>query len=795
MSNLPTLLRKGYVIPPENATESDSEKILNMISIDYILNIISNKIQSISTGRILETATSAGDRVIVLKSDTGSGKSTVLPPKLYERFNYKIKRSIMVTQPRILTTIDIPNTIVEHNKALIMGKNIGYSTGEFKNPPSEGGIIFSTIGTLLKALMVNTDEDFIMSYQFIIIDEVHERDMETDLCLYLLKSFLQRNYADLRCPLVILMSATFNETIFIDYFGVPLKNYIQVKGSTFPIESHYTKYTVTDYIKYASLNAQKLHLANIDDITNDDIYRDIIIFIKDSGIAKKIYKDLHVFNSKICKDQSLFTEYDKTVTTQMESLMRGGKSGNEKKSYFILPILLDSKNFNKGSIDYQNLFSSIDIINTPVWNGDDFDKEPDGYVKPSRRIIISTNVAETGVTIPTLKYCIDTGYELKSEFYPEYGCSSLVSKNVSNGSAIQRRGRIGRKSPGYYYPCYTEDTFNSLPTDNVAEIVKNDPTEILLNLLIKIKKIDIVAVDDIATIKNNINEDIFNIHHNVTGNWFRVNNESKTNIASLDLLESPSIQSICYSVEKLYILGYIDRNYDITTTGYTINNIEWINLESRRLILASYVNRVSTLDMITIVSFIYVDKRNIFDKGFGIKAFTLDKKRYQYNDDFINCLVVWDSFNNTKKNIDSIEEWCKKYKIKYSGMMRIIYIRDKIIKDMLTLGLNPNYNKIYMGDYTDESTIANIKICIYEGFKCNLLQWRSNNNYKSLLNNVTIKVKSETIRDMEVKPEFIICSMYSMVQKFDDTQYELISDSFVSVMDDFVDVDPKFYMN
>jgi HrpA-like RNA helicase len=818
MSSLPTLLRKGYIIPPKNTTKADAEKIGNTVSIDYILGIVANKIQNISTGRILETATSAGDRVLVLKSDTGSGKSTILPPKLYERFNYKIKRSIMVTQPRVLTAIDIPNTIVEYNKSLKMGKNIGYSTGEFKNPPVDGGILFATIGILLQDLLINTDEDFIMKYQFIIVDEVHERDMQTDLCLYLLKGFLQRNYDSLRCPLVILMSATFDENIFINYFGVPSKNYIQVKGSTFPITTQFTKYTVTDYVKYASLQAQKIHMDNLDEIQNHDdkgdeiqnhddkgdeiqnhddtgdenissVYRDIIIFVKDSGIAKKIYRDLHVFNSKICTDETLFRDYGIKIEEDINALMLGGTI---KKSHFILPILLDSKNFNKGSIDYQNLFSSIEIVNAPIWRGDNYDDAPDGYVKPSRRVIISTNVAETGVTIPTLKYCIDTGYELKMEFYPEYGCNSLITKNISSGSAIQRRGRVGRKAPGLYYPCYTEATFDLLPTDKVFEIVNNDPTETLLNILIKIKNVEITHVDNIAIIANNQNEDIFHVHSDVTGDWFRVVNELSTNISALDLLEPPSIQSICYSIEKLYILGYIDCNYDVTAPGYIINKLEWISLESKRFILASYVNDVSTIDAITIAAFIYVDKRNIFDKGFDITK--LYKGKFESQCDFINCLVIWDAFNGIEKDIELVELWCTKMKLKYEGLMQVIYMRNKIISDMVTLGLNPNYNAIYTGEYVTEESIRGLKTIIYEGFKGNLMQWKLNNTYRSLQNNVKLKVKSETMRMLKTNPQYIICSSYTMGQKFGEAQYELIADSFVSVMDGFVDVDPKFYL-
>ena len=117
-----------------------------------------------------------------------------------------------------------------------------------------------------------------------------------------------------------------------------------------------------------------------------------------------------------------------------------------------------------------------------------------------------------------------------------------------------------------------------------------------------------------------------------------------------DFIELPSINSLSYSVEKLHILGFIDDNYDITLPGFISNQIRFINLECRKMILSGYYYGASILDLVTISAFVYVQKRNIFEKKFKMENFLKisDEEFPFYNnvliaDDFINCLFIWNS--------------------------------------------------------------------------------------------------------------------------------------------------------
>lgn len=830
--SLPTLLRTGFLVPQKWMSETEKKKLDNVIAMDYIINFLSPRVPERRNSQPKIAPAIPGDKAIVLKSDTGSGKSTVIPPTLYTKFFNRTKKNILVTQPRILTAMDIPSTISAIYPEMILDKNIGYNTGSFKRLPQEKGVIFSTIGVLTQQLVMNTDEDFMKKYQFIIIDEVHERDIDTDLCLLSLYKLLQNNYTNPECPVVIMMSATFDEKPFIEYFGVPTSNFIQVRGSTFPIENNFSKYSISNVLMWARCKAQQLHISNLSDIDNNDNFRDIIIFVKDSGVGKKIYDDMHKFNTLI--DKGLEKDFINLLGETMSKLYKGG---NNETKYFVLPILLDKQSFESGGLEYQNLFSKIDTITVPIW--EDLLDKPKKYALPTRRIIIATNIAETGVTIPTAKYCIDTGYHFNIEFNPEICCSLSFSKNITKGMAIQRRGRVGRKAPGFWYPCYTENTYNNMPTDQFSKIIVSDTTENLLGIIIR--EIDMKIVEETSKKKIKERDDTFQMFNLGSNVWYSAQYLVPLNMSSLHFLEMPSVQTLSFSIEKLHILGFIDDEYKVTVPGYFANQIRFIPIESKKMILAGYAFGACILDLITIASFVYVSKRKVFSKTFKMINFIKQAQdTFQfYNhilfaDDFINCLFVWNIFQEFLQNslsklsssileeltdkdprvlyLENINKWCEDNGIIYSGLISVIAMRDQLIENMIGVGLDPykngldmskndyNLNKI-IGISLDEgiNEIKKIKQAIYEGYKCNVLKFQ-NGRYYSLLRNIPIKIKSSMVLELneefakQVKPMYIVVDNYTLSPKFGSSQFEFIAEGFISVLDLYVSVDEKFHM-
>lgn len=759
MSGLPTLLRKGYVIPPPGSSKSEIERIKNTITIDYILNEIGSRIYL--NKRIKNKPKSYGDRILVIKSDTGSGKSTVMPQKIFETFFDETRKNIAVTQPRILTAVDIPKIIASFSSKLKMDVNIGYNTGTFKRLPKEKGVIFSTVGVLSEQLKMWDSEKFMKRYQFIIIDEVHERDISTDTCLFLLKKLLMTNWENPECPLIILTSATFDENIFMNYFNVPSYNYIQVIGQTYPIHNHFSSFDIQNFIGYATDITKKIHLEN----PEDGKFRDILIFISSGVIGTQLYNNFNKFNNDIYKD-----------SVQNVNLDIYKKGGADKQ--YVLPILLNKKNFTAGDVEYQNLFSNIKTTRVMV------DKK---FVVPFRRVIIATNIAETGLTIPTLRYCIDTGYRLSVEFQPDFGCNLIGVKNITKSSAIQRKGRVGRSAEGVWYPCYTEKTYNSYQDNMLSEILISNPIENILNILIKEKECEII--DSVEK-----ESDSFIIHD--TNSYYKFVNRYDTNIMSLDFIELPSISTLSYCMEKLYNLGFIDRHFNVDLLGFIANKIRFISLETIKMIFIGYRYKCSIHDLILMASFIYVKKSSLFKQE---KIPQIDEIDFsKVNDELIYCLMLWKQFkkelgkklhNSIKdpiKNtmdienkhvlyIDKFNTLLRKYNFKFSSVLEIMSIKDQIIDNFITIGIDP-YK--YKDNYITLDNINNYKLCILDGYKDNLFIYKYTNNYEKVYQNFMMYMRLPSLWGKKV-PQFITTTDY-MIKSENGIGYNFTNTGFVS---------------
>ena len=839
MSNLPTLLQIGFVVPNDYLTKSEKEAILNMRSIDYIINFISDR-TPISTGsksKILPKG--IGSKVIVLKSQTGSGKSTVLAPFLYKTFQSRVNKNIAITQPRILTAIDICVGLPDNYDYLKLDVNLGYKTGDYARVPKDKGIIFMTTGILLQQLKVTSDDKFIMQYSFILIDEVHDRSVDVDMSLFLLKKFLINNYDKPDCPMIILMSATFNPNIFMDYFDVPKENLINVIGSAFTIEQNFLKYDTHDYITNATDIAEHIHINNLTDIDNGEKSRDILIFVSGNTPSTAILEKLHQFNSNILSQpMTKVLEYIKDKKIEERVKVSGG-ADIPKQNYYIAPIELSGKSFYSSGIEYQNLFSNINDILIPIYKINDKGHITDEileYVKPTRRIIVSTNIAETGVTIETLKYCIDTGFVTINEFNPDFGINALYAKHITKGMATQRRGRVGRKAPGFWFPCYTEDTFKEMPEDQFADILLKDITESLLNILVKETETTLVENQCSKLYDKDFKANkMFYINKVSNQSCYYYQSLKPFNLSSVDYLESPSASSLNYAIEKLHGLGFIDSEYKPTRLGMTAFKFRKVSIENRRMLLAGYSYGANVLNLITIVAFLEVEKRNIFHRKYkpiNMNVKKLTESEYEFYskiiiaDEMIEYIMIWDLLSElldgiidkikkikNKLSIKQIEEWCITNYLKYEGIMDVILYRDELIENFVSMGINPYYNGLNI-KHTEYNLlnifrqnleefigeVKKIKQCIHDGYRFNLCLW--DNKRKTYIlhhRNIPITIRSNVNTRMgddakQTNPNYIILSNIMLRENLKNPgMYELESSGAVSIMDSYVNIDLNFF--
>lgn len=840
--SLPTLLRNGFIVPPKGLSKSEKDKLKNTRSIDYIINFISDRTPVASGASAKIPAKKLGDRVIVLKSDTGSGKSTVLAPFLYEQLQERTRKNIAVTQPRVLTAIDISESLPDNYKFLKLDDNLGYLTGDFKRQPLNKGIVFMTVGILMQQMNIMDDEAFLKKYSFILIDEVHERNVDVDIALFHLKKLLALHYKDPNCPMVILMSATFEPKIFMDYFNAPKENFIQVVGSTFPIEPNFLKYDSPNYIKSAYNIAEELHIKNLADIDDDSEFRDIIIFVSGSMPSKEILEQLHLFNANILSKP--LPEIHKYLEQKKQNQQTGG---GPEQNYYIAPIDLSGVSFYQGGIEYQNLFSNINNISVPIYKitdkGNIDYKSIVRWVKPTRRIIVSTPVAETGVTIETLKYCIDTGYVTAVDFNPDFGVKTILIKNITRGMATQRRGRVGRKSPGFWYPCYTEKTFGMLQEDQFAKILTDDITDVLLGIFIKETDSCIVVEESTKlTQQEKDSKKLYMTNYLTDNSLYYLKSLKSLNISAIDFLETPSANSLVYSTEKLHGLGLIDNQFNPTLIGMYANRMRKISMENRRMLLAGYSYGANILDLITIVAFIEVERRGTLHRKYKpINMFKkkLTDKEYEFyykiiiGDEMVEYLFLWELYSefldsmieSIKKKVTNdkpytfetgkIEEWCEENKLTYKGFNDVAAVRDEIIESFIASGLNPYWNGlgIEKGKYNllsmfrtnlDEcvAEVKKIKKCALDGYRFNLAIW-DNSSKKYILNyrNIPIYIRSNVLSRMgdnsvQTNANYLILSNIMLRESFKNKgMYEFESTGSVSIMDGYLDVDTKFLLH
>jgi HrpA-like RNA helicase len=758
------MLQKSKIKIAPHMSDYEINKINTIPAKEYIMDWFRKRVPARRGGIPIIKAASVSDRLMILRSGTGSGKSTTLGPELYINFYEATRREIAVTQPRVLTAMQIPDDISSIYTEIKMGDNIGFQTGNYVYKPKKG-IIFMTIGVLAQQLKVMGDDEFMQKYAFVVIDETHDRSLGMDLALSLTKQYLNRNYAKPDCPFFILTSATFDVDKYSDYFGVDRKNVIDVMGLNYPIQSIYPEVPLTDYIQAAVDICLDIHIKNINDYEPDNRFTDILIFVYGAKPMRDIKKKLDAENNNLSDNN------------------------------FVV-IGLTGESFGKRDEAYQNIFKPLSSIEVVLG---------DKIVTPRRRIIISTDVAETGVTIDTLRYLIDSGYVNSSLFDPTKGASALIPKSVTQSSALQRKGRVGRRAPGVYYPLYTEDTFNKMQVDKYPEIISSDICDMMLGLIIK----------------------------NVYPDWDGVISEIETDkvfdIDNIDMMDYPAVDSLNYAMQKLFVLGMIDANCKPTIIGLATTCITKIPIEITRMIIAGYQQGANVLDLITIGAFLYNGKRSYVNNRSKEKysyesTFEKNEKElYYYNkffiaDDFIETIFIWEDLMaqlkemKSKLSINHIKNWCDAHGFIYEGFLKIIATRDSIIEAFIqSVGLDPFYNGAGMLKHTyslkkifkDNMTmgiaeIKKIKKCIYEGFKLNVATW-SDERRGYILDTYRekIKIKSDVIEPLpphetfgQQQPKKIIVKNIDLSLQFNKLyQYECDT---VSVMDGYVDIDETF---
>lgn len=838
---LPTLLKPGSIVPQKWMSKEQKKKLETTTSIDWIIEYLVERAWDRKTPPKIRIK-GPGSRVGVFRSGTGTGKSTVFPPAIYNMFYEEkgVRKNIICTQPTIATATDIPFQIVEFNDNLTIGKNIGYQTGSLVRKPVKG-ILFATIGILLQHLKLLTDDEFMKKYSYIILDEIHLRSVETDTTLFYLRRFLERNYENPDCPYIILTSGTFDPEPLMEYFSCPKDSFLDIVGSSFPIQDNYSKFDVSDYMTYAVDLAEKIHVDNIPDIADNKLFRDILIFVQGGGQIKEIVNRIHKLNAEVFAKG---LEYSKQHSIEQQKKYGGALKSNKPKPdvYYICPVNVTSENMQKGETEYQNTFSPIESVYVPIYEFDESGEPTEKVIQTvpaSRRVIIATNAIETGLTIDTLKYCIDTGFVNESQFNPNFGVMALLNKSVTQASARQRRGRVGRKDPGVFYTCYTKPTYDALAPLPFPDIIKADVTTAILDAILnetETKLIEI-AVNDLPTDpdgKRIVPVNAFQMNQ-FDQRWYQLVQVKPFDLSNLIFLQSPAADSFKFALEKLRVLGFIDHNYSATILGWFASKFRKIDIENARMILAGYHHGANILDLITITCFLQAGgfklgiKRNKYKPRNPLDLDETEVDLYyklMIADEFIEYLFIWNDFMDFLEDtnltdhkhtlLEKITSWAEENQFSPDVMLSVVSARDELITDLLNIGMNPFYNGYGLprGKYNLTSILSDnlaegleeirkIKKCILEGYRLNLYIWNDAlRSYVSSINYNTVTLDSKILKPVnstdpeiqQTRPQKIIVNQVMLrPSSTKKGMYEFIG-SDISVLDGFVEPDLEFHL-
>lgn len=286
-----------------------------------------------------------------------------------------------------------------------LGKQVGYSIRfEDMTEPGTTFLKYMTDGMLLREAM---NDPLLERYSTVILDEAHERTLATDILMGLLKDIAKRR-PDLK---IIVMSATLDVAKFQKYFGdtnpTGLAPVVKVSGRTFPVETFFTQEPENDYVEAAIRTVLFIHQAEDEG--------DVLLFLT---------------------GEEEIEDACRKIRAEGEELANKGMAG---------PLLVVP------------LYSSL----PPHQQQRIFDAAPparkDGL--PGRKVVVSTNIAETSLTIDGIVYVVDPGFCKQKVYNPRIRVESLLVTPISKASAMQRAGRAGRTRPGKCFRLYTERDF------------------------------------------------------------------------------------------------------------------------------------------------------------------------------------------------------------------------------------------------------------------------------------------------------------------------------------------------
>lgn len=510
-------------------------------------------------------------QVIVVESPTGSGKTTQLPILLHEA-GYDQQGVIGVTQPRRIAAVSVSEYIARQLDCNV-GEQVGYKMRfEDRTSPATRMKIM-TDGILLQEMKLDYS---LRDYSVVIVDEAHERSLNIDFILGLLKRVLAMR----KQFKVIISSATINAEIFSEYFdSCPI---VRIETPMHPVQVIYDPPEIES--NYDALVDKVIQV--VARVVKEHYEGDILIFLSGERLIKDCIAGLYMqpFRRRL----DIRPLYGRLSKDEQEAVFPPAASGKIK-------------------------------------------------------VVVSTNIAETSVTIDGITTVIDSGLAKTNFYNPKTYTSSLVEGPISKAGANQRRGRAGRTQPGRCYRLYGREDYETRQLFGVEEIYRTDLSEVVLRMA----EIGITDFD------------------------------------SFDFISSPGRQGIIAAVETLHLFEALTPQNELSSIGRMMAEFPLLPRHSRMIVEAIRTYPEVVMETVVAASFLTTNTPFVLPQGEEIEA---RRAHHRYRDDlgdFVSYLKLLQAYSDAPNK----EQFCESRYLDSQTMAEIANIRDQLAEIVGAMGI------------------------------------------------------------------------------------------------------------
>ncbi|KAK5165383.1 DEAH-box ATP-dependent RNA helicase prp43 [Saxophila tyrrhenica] len=593
-------------------------------------------------------------QILVFVGETGSGKTTQIPQFVaFDDLPQSQGKMVACTQPRRVAAMSVAQRVAQEMDVKL-GEEVGYSI-RFEDMTSPSTMLkYMTDGMLLREAMNDHD---LKRYSTIILDEAHERTLATDILMGLLKGVVQRR-PDLK---LIIMSATLDAQKFQKYFmSAPL---LAVPGRTHPVEIFYTAEPERDYVEAAMRTVLQIH--------GTEPEGDILLFLT---------------------GEEEIEDACRKINLEADELSREGA----------------------GPLKVYPLYGSL----PPAQQQRIFDPAPPPYKpggKPGRKCIVSTNIAETSLTIDGIVYVVDPGFSKQKVYNPRIRVESLLVSPISKASAQQRAGRAGRTRPGKCFRLYTEDAFKKeLIEQSYPEILRSN----LASTVLELKKL---GVDDL-------------VH--------------------FDLMDPPAPETLMRALEELNYLACLDDEGELThlgtvASGFPLDPALAVMLISSPEFYCS--NEILSLTALLSVPQVFVRPASARKRADEMK----DLFAHQ-DGDHLTMLNVYHAFKSPAAQ-ENPKQWCHDHFLSYRALQQADNVRLQLKRIMEREDI-----ELVSTPFEDKKYYENIRRALVAGFFMQVAK-KDNKTYTTVKDNQSVLLHPSTVLGQD--SEWVLYNEFVLTNK------------------------------